>query len=139
MVDWIKIQNEYISTGISYRKLAEKYDVSFSSLEKRARREKWRSKQKGQRENVAKRVRQKTEDRIVASEVNRIAAILSLSDKLAAKLGLSIDGIENDDAKSLQQLSATLKNIKDVAAMDTADSDTLQKARAMLGGVDSAI
>lgn len=40
-VDWAKIRNEYISTGISTRKLAEKYGVSANTLQARAKREKW--------------------------------------------------------------------------------------------------
>lgn len=41
MADWKKIKAEYIAGNISYRKLAEKYSVSFSTLRGFAEREKW--------------------------------------------------------------------------------------------------
>jgi len=41
--DWAAIRLEYETTKISYRKLATKHSVSFSTLEKRARREHWRA------------------------------------------------------------------------------------------------
>ena len=40
-VDWKKIKSDYIAGGTSYRKLAEKYGVSFSTLKDIARKEKW--------------------------------------------------------------------------------------------------
>ena len=40
-MDWNKLKQEYISGGISYRELAKKYDVSVSTLSKRAMVEKW--------------------------------------------------------------------------------------------------
>ena len=41
MVDWNKIKAEYIAGGISYRKLAEKYGVSFNTLKDIAVGEGW--------------------------------------------------------------------------------------------------
>ena len=38
---WQKIKAEYIAGGTSYRKLAEKYKVSRTTLERKAKDEKW--------------------------------------------------------------------------------------------------
>lgn len=40
-IDWTKIRAEYIAGGISQRKLAAKYGVSFGTLAQRANAEKW--------------------------------------------------------------------------------------------------
>ena len=40
-VDWLKIRNDYINGGGSYRQLAEKYNVKFSALREVAFREEW--------------------------------------------------------------------------------------------------
>ena len=48
MADWSKIKTEYITTDTSYRKLAEKYGVSASSLMQVAAREKWADEKKKQ-------------------------------------------------------------------------------------------
>lgn len=42
-VDWLRIKNDYICGGGSYRALAEKYGVPASALAKRARAEGWRA------------------------------------------------------------------------------------------------
>ena len=40
-MDWRKLKKEYIAGGISYRKLAEKYGVSRTTLERKAKDEGW--------------------------------------------------------------------------------------------------
>ena len=35
-IDWLKIRNEYIAGGGSYRALAEKYEVSLDTVKRRA-------------------------------------------------------------------------------------------------------
>lgn len=40
-IDWNAIRAEYIGGGTSYRKLVEKYGVSFAALKLRAKNEKW--------------------------------------------------------------------------------------------------
>ena len=40
-MDWQTIKAEYVAGGTSYRKLAAKYDVPFSTLKRVAAKEKW--------------------------------------------------------------------------------------------------
>jgi len=51
MADWIKIREDYLNGGGSYRGLAKKYNVSFNTLKARADRESWK-KEKDLREKV---------------------------------------------------------------------------------------
>lgn len=139
MADWLKIKNEYISTGISYRSLAEKYSVPIDTIKKKAAREHWKDTYTKMAPKVHQKVQEKCIERIATSESNRIARLLSLSDKISDRLGEALDLPNNCDAKGIQQLSAALKNLKDVAAMDTTESDALRKARDLLGGVDGVI
>lgn len=44
MSKWDDIKTEYITTDIGTRPLAEKHNVSYSTLRKRAEREKWAQK-----------------------------------------------------------------------------------------------
>ena len=59
-IDWIKIRNEYISSQISQRKLAEKYNISYSTLKDRSRREKWADSKKIVHCKIAAKTEQKT-------------------------------------------------------------------------------
>ena len=94
MADWIKIKNEYITTSISYRKLAVKHNVSFATLRARAEKENWVELRKTQKHKTSTKLAQKTADVLVDKEVNRIARVLSLSDRLSDKLEQAIDELD---------------------------------------------
>lgn len=59
-MDWDAIKQEYISTNISQRELAEKYGVSVSSLGKKCASEGW----SGLRKKFRKKVEKKTMEKI---------------------------------------------------------------------------
>ena len=44
--NWVEIKEEYITTEISYKKLADKYGLSESTLMQRAAKEKWTDQKK---------------------------------------------------------------------------------------------
>lgn len=86
MIDWIKIRNEYINGNISYRKLAEKHNVSFDTLQIKARKEKWFDAKKEQHDKIAEKVRQKTAEKLAEQEANRLVRISSAADRLLQKI-----------------------------------------------------
>ncbi len=86
MIDWLKLKNEYINGNISYRKLAEKYDVSFNTLQEKARKEKWFAKRKEQHDKITTKTRQKTAEKIAEKETNRLLRISNAADKLLDKI-----------------------------------------------------
>ena len=51
-MDWDKIKTEYITSNISYRKLAEKYGVPFTTLRCAARKGDWFKLRQGYRDNI---------------------------------------------------------------------------------------
>jgi hypothetical protein len=57
--DWEKIKKEYLEHKTPYRKLAEKYNVSFSTLKERARREEWAKHAKMTQQKVRNKLTQK--------------------------------------------------------------------------------
>lgn len=68
MIDWLKLKNEYINGNISYRKLAEKYGITFQTLRDRAIKEKWFAKRKEQRHKIDTKTTQKTAEKIAEKE-----------------------------------------------------------------------
>lgn len=84
--DWIKIRNEYVNGSISYRKLSEKHDVSFATLQARGKKENWKKERDKQHDKIKTRVGQKTADVIVEKEVDRITRILSAADLLLTRV-----------------------------------------------------
>ena len=145
--DWIKIKNEYINTGISQRKLAEKYGISYNTLKDRANKEKWAEQREQQHIRITSRTHQKTADKIVKSEVDRIANILALGDKLSARIDKAIgqletafvDGEEIEtgivDVRGLRSLVQSVKDLKDIVRTDD-NGDEIRKLDAILNGID---
>lgn len=100
-VDWLKIKHDYINGGGSYRKLAEKYGVSASSLMQVAAKEKWSEEKKKQLSKIEAKTKQKAVEEIAKREADRVARLLSITDKF-------VDRIEQA-VKELNQTQVTNK------------------------------
>ena len=59
--EWLRIKEEYIRTGISYRALAEKHNVSFGTLQDRALREEWIKESVQNRDRIVTEIEKKRE------------------------------------------------------------------------------
>lgn len=123
-MDWNKLKAEYIAGGTSYRKLAEKYDVSFAILRREAERGNW-TKLKAQ-------AKQKADTKIVNAVSQKIAdksvKINDVADKLLDKITETIETIEFD-ALSIKQLASALKDIKDIKGIKSDLDIREQEAR----------
>lgn len=123
-VDWKAIKAEYIAGGISYRKLAEKYSVPFSTLSQMAMREKWT--------DLRQQTQHKTDTDLVKSigkkNAKKSAKIDDLADRLLDKLGELMDSliIEGKDVKAL---ASALKDLKEVKGIKDKLDVKEQKAR----------
>lgn len=95
-MDWDAIKQEYISTNISQRELAEKYGVSVSSLGKRCASEGWSELRK----KFRKKVEKKTMEKISRKKACELAKIGVCADKLVRL----IDDSLNDTATVRQTI-----------------------------------
>ena len=109
MPDFKKIKAEYIRGGVSYRKLADKYGVSFSSIRRRAEKENWT--------DLRTQAEQKSSTKIVESvasqEAKRVDAIQSIADKLLQHITDNID-ILATNATSCKDITVAIKNLRDI-------------------------
>lgn len=113
MADWRKIKAEYIK-GASYRKLADKYKVSFSQIQKVGAREKWT--------DLRNQSRRKQDEKIVESiatqGARRVDGIQSLADLLLEKIKDGVnDGTLIVDSQSIRQITASIKDLRDIKGM----------------------
>ena len=76
-INWEEIKVEYITTNISQRKLADKYDIPLSNITRRSINEKWVE----QREQYKSKVTSKTLDKSVNREANRLARLMDTTSK----------------------------------------------------------
>ena len=80
--DWIAIRNEYASTDISTRALAEKYGIPYNTIKDRAKREKWVVIRDEQHSKIAAETAQKTAQVVAEGEAGRVARLLRIADQL---------------------------------------------------------
>lgn len=129
-MDWNKIKQEYISGGISYRKLAEKHGVSESTLSKRAMNEKW-----AELKAVAA---QESNRRIIKVAANkqrkRMEQLQNVADKVLRGIESIVDEALNGegaqlDKSALRQITGALKDIKEIHSLKSELDTKEQKAR----------
>ena len=89
-INWIDVRTEYITTLTSYRKLADKYGVSFRTLSERAKQEGWRDARAAFCENLVTKAVQKAENR----QADRMARIDKAADRLLSKIERAIDELD---------------------------------------------
>ena len=111
MPDWKKIKAEYIRGGVSYRKLAAKYEVSPTTLYRRMKKEKWA--------DLREQKEAKANAKIVESEANRVAnredGIQTVADLLLEKIKNGISyGTLIVEAKDIRALTASLKDLREI-------------------------
>ena len=88
-INWDKVHAEYVASGLSQRKLSDKYKIPFSTLQKRAHREKWARDRDEARIIMAQNAVQEAANAV--AENAQIAARIKA--KLLKKLEKEIDAL----------------------------------------------
>lgn len=108
-MDWKKLKAEYIAGDISYRKLAEKHGVSFSTLKEQARRGKWTEL----REKSRHKADTTFANLMGEKQANRSAKIDDVADKLLDKI-ISMLGQPGLNTQGIRHLTSSLKDIREI-------------------------
>ena len=123
-VDWKTIKAEYIAGGIGYRKLAEKYGVSFGTLSKIAMRENWTDLRKKACEKTGTVLAETIGKRNAKKSAKIDLAVDMLLDRLIERMDMYL--IEGKDVKSL---ASALKDLRDLKGVKDKLDEQEQKAR----------
>lgn len=122
-MDWKKIKAEYIAGGTSYRKLAEKYDVSRSKLQARATREKWA--------DLKSQAEAKTESKIVETisdkDAEKAVNIINVADRILTKIEEVVGCVATP--QDIRHLTSALKDLKDIKGIKSEADIREQEAR----------
>ena len=123
-MDWKKVKAEYIAGGTSYRKLAAKYGVSFSTLRNIAIREKWTEL----REQASNKSVTKLVESIGEQNGTYKVSINDVADKLLNKITdmLTFEGL---NTQSVKHLTSALKDIKEIKGIKSDIDLKEQEAR----------
>lgn len=128
-MDWKAIKREYIAGGTSYRKLAEKYDVSFGTLRKVAAKEHWHELRTQAVAKAATKIVEIESDK----QAERMKRLLTVSDELLCVVEDAVRKFQVGelmvDKTVLKSLSGTIKDIKDIQNIKSQLDIEEQKAR----------
>lgn len=127
MADWTAIKTEYITTrDTSYRKLAEKYGVSYTQIGRVASEEGWVQ----QKQQYVDKTVTKALDKASTVQANKAARVQTVADKLLDAVEKKLDLPLISDGKAIaqeyRQLASTIKDIKDIL-MIKSDIDTREQ------------
>lgn len=124
-MDWNKIKAEYIAGGTSYRKLAEKYKVSRTTLERYAKNEKWAE--------LRRQAEVKAEAKIVNAISEKSVKIddkyFTLVDKLFDKANEVIANTPVWTVNSLKEMATAMKYLKECKGVKSEADIREQEAR----------
>ena len=109
-MDWKRIKAEYVAGGTSYRKLAEKYKVSLTTLQRIAKKENWI----GLRQQAEDKADTKIVDSVSEKNANRASKIIDVADKLLDKISKTVDSMDVIDSQSLKHFTSALKDLKEI-------------------------
>ncbi len=124
-MDWTKLKAEYISGNTSYRKLAEKYGIPFSTLKNVAVKEGWVSL----RERAKNKANTKMVNSVAKDITKNAVKINDVADKLLDKIVSLLDECDGIDSQSIKQLTSSLKDIKDIKGIKSDIDIREQEAR----------
>lgn len=124
-MDWKLIKAEYIAGGTSYRKLAEKYNVSFSTLRKVAAKEHWSEL----RNNVGTERDTELVKTLGVSTAKIDKKYFDLVDKLFDKAGEVIEDTRIWNAVTLKEMATAMKYLKECKGVKSEADIREQEAR----------
>lgn len=108
-MDWNKIKAEYIAGGTSYRGLAKKYNVSFTTLTRTAKRENWIQLRQQAEDKVTTRI----VDVVSKQKVDIDKKYFSLVDKLMQRAEEVIEQTAAWQPSSIKEMATALKYLKE--------------------------
>lgn len=110
MIDWEKIKTEYITEAVTYRQLAEKYQVPLGTVKKRGAAEQWRA----QREKKDPELPREPLTWEETDTQRRTRRLLTVADQMLTKVAQALSEPETLSGTELRSLAGTLKNIKEI-------------------------
>lgn len=127
MADWQQIKTEYITTSTSYRKLAQKYGVSYQAICHRSKADGWIAlREQHMNETVSKTVEKISNKKAeMAAKVQTVAG--KLLEKIDASVEFMVPGLMN--TKSIRALTAAVKDLKDILELRTELDEREQESR----------
>lgn len=130
-VDWLRIKTEYINDqNTSYRKLAQKYHVSFATLRARADKEQWVAQRTAQQHSISTRTAQEAQIKIsdaLSEEAAARATMRAGLFRLASDWVRAQNKVTNtNDFRRMVQSCCDLMALEELGGKEIADDGLLE-------------
>lgn len=102
-VDWAAIRAEYITTKVTQKELAEKYEVSLRALREQSANGKWSEKRREMQQKKADKIAEALNDRSVKQTVRDIEKVCKLARKMIEKVNRAINQVDKVTYISLDE------------------------------------
>ena len=123
--EWEEIKTEYVTTDISYRKLAQKYGMAYGRLQTRGFNEKWQEEREAYKENLFK----KSVDLICDEQAERIARAIRIGDKMLERVEQSLEEIDMMLCRSTESVRTVEMDADGHTSEVTRTSETYDKKK----------
>lgn len=122
-MDFKRIKAEYIAGGTSYRKLAEKYKVSQSTLRKVAAKEQWTELRNKTRTKADSKIAEALSDK----EARKSVDIVDVADRLLGKIKEVLGSVTS--TQDIRHLTSALKDLREIKGIKSEADIREQEAR----------
>ena len=122
-MDFKRIKAEYIAGGTSYRKLAEKYKVSQSTLRKVAAKEQWTEL----RNKTRTKADSKISEALSNKEAQKAIDIVDVADRLLGKIKEVLEVVTT--TQDIRHLTSALKDLREIKGIKSEADIREQEAR----------
>ena len=121
---WSDARQDYITSSLSYRQIAEKHNIPFDTLTKRAKKEEWGAA----RRKMGEETTRKTIDKIASGEARRYEKIIATATKALDRIEKMLDDPELTPGQ-LRALASALVDAKNVQGLKSELDKDEQRAR----------
>lgn len=165
MPDWNAIEADFLATGMAYPALAKKWDVSLSTLKKKAMRGRWGDRHAAvailAEERVPENQEEPSEEPVpvweeptkekepepqaelitpeeiaIETRSDRIRRMLRTTDEMMDRIVNALDLIKPDDTYALKTLISALKDLREMQGLNKSELD-IEEQRARIAKLKS--
>lgn len=123
--DWNAIKSEYITTDISYRKLAEKWAVSFRTLAERAKREDWTGGRDKHCNKIVAQTVQKVANKTASDYAHKLIRLQTAADSMSEVIADIFQDTEQFKRHIIQTRDGDVWDV-DCRTMDKIDAKAIK-------------
>ena len=93
-LDWIKIKSEYVTTNASYRDLAKKYGVAYTTIANYGRKDEWAKAKAKYKIEATSKIINRCMNKEIKNETDKLQRMRESADKLSEMINKSLNDAE---------------------------------------------